>query len=100
MANPFANPFSSPEAANNEHSASIATQNTTPNILDLFGMPEPTSSETTATKSEQPSGSTDLLQLSGANPFANVLNTGTTSSIPQNVFGGKYLIFVLPHYVM
>ena len=100
MANPFANPFSSPEAANNEPSASIATQNTTPNILDLFGMPEPTSSETTATKSEQPSGSTDLLQLSGANPFANVLNTGTTSSIPQNVFGGKYLIFVLPHYVM
>ena len=55
-------------------------------------MPEPTPSTAPAKQSEPTSGSADLLQLSGANPFANVLNAGGSSSNTQNAFdigGGK-----------
>merc|ERR1711997_655287 len=76
--NPFAaNPFSGGNEA--PGGAATSTNNTTPNILDLFGMPEPTQPATTKQSENlvggQSSGS-DLLQLSGANPFANVLNAG------------------------
>jgi len=75
--NPFANPFST--ASNNGTTAPTAS-NDTPNILDLFGMPEPIPAAAPVKPSEPASGSADLLQLSGANPFANVLNAGTSST--------------------
>jgi len=88
--NPFANPFSS--SADNG-TAAPAASNATPNILDLFGMPDPAPAAAPApvAPSEPPSNSADLLQLSGANPFANVLNAGATTTAappaPQNAFG-------------
>jgi len=88
--NPFANPFSS--SADNG-TAAPAASNATPNILDLFGMPDPAPAAAPApvAPSEPPSNSADLLQLSGANPFANVLNAGATTAAappaPQNAFG-------------
>lgn len=81
--NPFANPFSS--AGNSEPPVSTAS-NATPNILDLFGMPEPTPSTAPVKQNEPASGSADLLQLSGANPFANVLNAGGSTTTNQNTF--------------
>merc|ERR1712136_735407 len=65
--------------------------NPTPNILDLFGMPDPApSAAAPVVQSEPASNSADLLQLSGANPFANVLNAGSTTTAPapapQNAF--------------
>lgn len=87
--NPFANPFSS--AADNGTAAAPAASNATPNILDLFGMPEPTPSAAAPVKQSEPAtNSADLLQLSGANPFANVLNAGANTAAappaPQNTF--------------
>ena len=51
-------------------------------------MPEPTSAASAAPpkQNETASGSADLLQLSGANPFASVLNTGVSSTTTQNAF--------------
>jgi len=87
--NPFANPFSS--SADNGTAAAPAASNATPNILDLFGMPDPApSAAAPVVQSEPASNSADLLQLSGANPFANVLNAGSTTTAPapapQNAF--------------
>merc|ERR1719510_2349911 len=82
--NPFANPFSS--AADKNGTAPSAASSATPNILDLFGMPEPTPSSAPVKQNDAPSGSADLLQLSGANPFANVLNAGGTTTTTQNAF--------------
>jgi len=84
--NPFANPFSS--APDSNGTTAPVSSNATPNILDLFGMPEPTPAASAAPpkQNENPSGSADLLQLSGANPFASVLNTGVSSTTTQNAF--------------
>merc|ERR1712136_408742 len=87
--NPFANPFSS--SADNGTAAAPAASNATPNILDLFGMPDPApSAAAPVVQSEPASNSADLLQLSGANPFANVLNAGSATTapapVPQNAF--------------
>jgi len=81
--NPFANPFSS---SGNDETPAPAASNATPNILDLFGMPEPTPSTVPVKQNEPTSGSADLLQLSGANPFANVLNAGGSTTTNQNTF--------------
>jgi hypothetical protein len=84
--NPFANPFSS--APDSNGTTAPVSSNATPNILDLFGMPEPTSAASAVPlkQNETASGSADLLQLSGANPFASVLNTGVSSTTTQNAF--------------
>ena len=53
--------------------------------------PAPAAAPAPVAPSEPPSNSADLLQLSGANPFANVLNAGATTTAappaPQNAFG-------------
>ena len=49
-------------------------------------MPEPTPSTAPVKQNEPTSGSADLLQLSGANPFANVLNAGGSTTTNQNTF--------------
>ena len=57
-------------------------------------MPEPAPAAAPAKPNEPASGSADLLQLSGANPFANVLNAGASStSTTQPAFdvsGGNF----------
>ena len=61
--------------------------------------PAPAAAPAPVAPSEPPSNSADLLQLSGANPFANVLNAGATTTAappaPQNAFGstGIFCIF-------
>jgi len=50
----------------------------TPNILDLFGVPAPATSDPVST-----APSDDLLQLQG-NPFANMMNAGTAASGPPS----------------
>ena len=54
-------------------------------------MPDPAPSAAAPVKQSEPaSNSADLLQLSGANPFANVLNAGANTTAPppapQNTF--------------
>ena len=65
-------------------------------------MPDPApSAAAPVVQSEPASNSADLLQLSGANPFANVLNAGSTTTAPapapQNAFasGGNYVILII-----
>lgn len=67
--NPFMSVSDAPAAA-----ASSSTDNGgTPNILDLFGVPAPTNVNNAAANGNSKM-SDDLLQLSGGNPFASVLN--------------------------
>ena len=66
-------------------------------------MPDPApSAAAPVVQSEPASNSADLLQLSGANPFANVLNAGSTTTTapapaPQNAFasGGNYVVRII-----
>ena len=97
------NPFAAAESA--AAPAAAAGGDNTPNILDLFGMPDggnpapaaAAPAPAAASNSSSNKTSDDLLQLSG-NPFASVLNAaGSSSAAPaaapanngfNNAFGG------------
>ena len=66
--------------------------------------PAPAAAPAPVAPSEPPSNSADLLQLSGANPFANVLNAGATTAAappaPQNAFGSTGNFFQLHNVII
>lgn len=75
--NPFAAAQQQPEEP---ATAAAAASSDPPNILDLFGMSGGGANPNPGGVAEANKASDDLLQLSGVNPFASVLNSNANNS--------------------